>query len=242
MALTLRPTIASVTGRKRRCVCAESQLGGFHHPLQRTRKSPAQEDRSRSGNGAPCGYPCRLLPGVPGRTTSSAWFVLLRREFVRESARSKHKRGAGKTFPIFLIDVAMAFGSWITVIFVHSLVAHAVGSQGMSQAARFLLHRARSNRFCGSLSPSPPASAKKPFFAATCSGSLPPGPAALLSACFSRRRCLGAGHIYQGCKSHGRHRRVRPDVRNPRQTLRPGIITHAWHDASTGLVIRFLPK
>jgi hypothetical protein len=26
---------------------------------------------------------------------------------------------------------------------------------------------------------------------------------------------FGAGQIYQGCKSRGRHRRMRPDVRNP---------------------------
>ena len=26
-----------------------------------------------------------------------------------------------------------------------------------------------------------------------------------------------------------------------RQNLRPGIITHAWHDAITGLVVCFLP-
>jgi len=27
-----------------------------------------------------------------------------------------------------------------------------------------------------------------------------------------------------------------------RQNLRPGIMTHAWHDAITGLIVRFLPK
>ena len=38
----------------------------------------------------------------------------------------------------FLIDVAIAFGFWIAAIFVLSLAAHAVGSKGMSQAARLL--------------------------------------------------------------------------------------------------------
>jgi hypothetical protein len=27
-----------------------------------------------------------------------------------------------------------------------------------------------------------------------------------------------------------------------RRNLRPGMITHAWHDAITGLIIRFVPK
>ena len=66
MALTLPPTIARVTGRKRRCVCVESPPGEFHHPLQRTRKSPAQKDRSRRGNWLPVDFRAAFPPGVLG--------------------------------------------------------------------------------------------------------------------------------------------------------------------------------
>jgi membrane protease YdiL (CAAX protease family) len=56
---------------------------------------------------------------------------------------------------------------------------------------------------------------------------------------------FGAGHIYQGVKAtvviavYGLMFGILAEVR---QNLRPGIITHAWHDAITGLIIRFVPK
>ena len=56
---------------------------------------------------------------------------------------------------------------------------------------------------------------------------------------------FGAGHIYQGAKATvviGAYGLMFGILAEARQNLRPGIITHAWHYAITGLVIRFLPK
>jgi len=50
MAPTLRPTVAECDRSNRRLACADSLLGEFHHPLQQTRKSPAQKDRTRTDN------------------------------------------------------------------------------------------------------------------------------------------------------------------------------------------------
>jgi CAAX protease family protein len=145
----------------------------------------------------------------------------------------------------FFIDIAIAFGFWIAAIFVLSLVAHAVGSNGMSQAARLLAPQGpfesllwialavtagicEETIFRGYL--------QRQFVAWTRSASI----GVLLSAAL-----FGAGHIYQGAKATvviGVYGLMFGILAEARQNLRPGIITHAWHDAITGLVIRFLPK
>jgi len=56
---------------------------------------------------------------------------------------------------------------------------------------------------------------------------------------------FGAGHVYQGGKATvviGVYGLIFGILAEARQNLRPGIMTHAWHDALTGLVIRFVPK
>jgi membrane protease YdiL (CAAX protease family) len=145
----------------------------------------------------------------------------------------------------FLIDIAIAFGFWIAAICVLSLVAHAVGSKGMSQAARLLAPQgpfesllwialavtagiSEETIFRGYL--------QRQFVAWTRSAPI----GVLLSAAL-----FGAGHIYQGAKATvviGVYGLMFGILAEARQNLRPGIITHAWHDAITGLVIRFLPK
>jgi uncharacterized protein len=145
----------------------------------------------------------------------------------------------------FFVDIAIAFGFWIAAIIVLSLVARAVGANGMSQAARSLAPQGPFESllwvalavtagiceemiFRGYL--------QRQFVAWT--RSAPVG--VLLSAVL-----FGAGHIYQGPKATvviGVYGLMFGILAEARQNLRPGIITHAWHDAITGLVVRFLPK
>jgi CAAX protease family protein len=145
----------------------------------------------------------------------------------------------------FFIDIAIAFGFWIAAIIVLSLVARAVGAHGMSQAARNLAPQGPFESllwvalavtagiceemiFRGYL--------QRQFVAWT--RSAPVG--VLLSAAL-----FGAGHIYQGAKATiviGVYGLMFGILAEARQNLRPGIITHAWHDAITGLIVRFLPK
>lgn len=145
----------------------------------------------------------------------------------------------------FFVDIAIAFGFWIAAIIVLSLVARAVGANGMSQAARLLAPKGpfesllwialavtagicEETIFRGYL--------QRQFVAWT--RSAPVG--VLLSAAL-----FGAGHIYQGAKATiviGVYGLLFGILAEARQNLRPGIITHTWHDAITGLVIRFLPK
>jgi hypothetical protein len=70
-------------------------------------------------------------------------------------------------------------------------------------------------------------------------------PAALLIGVFLSAALFGAGHIYQGAKATvviGAYGLMFGILAEARQNLRLEIITHAWHYAITGLVIRFLPK
>jgi uncharacterized protein len=145
----------------------------------------------------------------------------------------------------FFIDIAIAFGFWIAAIIVLSVVARAVGANGMSQAARSLAPQGllesivwvalavtagicEETIFRGYL--------QRQFVAWT--RNAPFG--VLLSASL-----FGAGHVYQGAKATvviGVYGLMFGILAEVRQNLRPGIITHAWHDAITGLIVRFLPK
>ncbi len=145
----------------------------------------------------------------------------------------------------FFIGIAIAFGFWIVAIFFLSLVARAVGANGMSQAVRLLAPQSllesilwvalaitagicEETIFRGYL--------QRQFVAWT--RSAPVG--VVLSAAL-----FGAGHIYQGAKATiviGVYGLMFGILAEARQNLRPGIIAHAWHDSITGLIIRFLPK
>jgi membrane protease YdiL (CAAX protease family) len=182
--------------------------------------------------------------------TTIAWeWILVAYVYLGLRRRGKSMRNiAGKSWKSasdLLIDVAIAFGFWTAAIFVLSLVAHTVGSKGMSQAARLLAPRGpfeslvwialavtagicEETIFRGYL--------QRQFVAWTRSAPI----GVLLSAAL-----FGAGHIYQGAKATaviGVYGLMFGILAEARQNLRPGIITHAWHDAITGLVIRFLPK
>jgi len=168
------------------------------------------------------------------------WGLRLRGKFIRNIAGQSWKSAAD-----FLVDVAIACGFWIAAIFVLSLVAHAAGSRGMSQAAHLLAPQGlfesllwialavtagicEETIFRGYL--------QRQFVAWTRSAPI----GVLLSAAL-----FGAGHIYQGARATvviGVYGLMFGILAEARQNLRPGIITHAWHDAITGLVIRFLPK
>ncbi len=145
----------------------------------------------------------------------------------------------------FFVDVAIAFGFWIAAIFVLSIVARLVHATGMAEAARRLAPQSlfesilwialsvtagicEETIFRGYL--------QRQFVAWT--RSAPVG--VLLSAVL-----FGVGHIYQGTKATvviGVYGLMFGILAEVRQNLRPGIMTHAAHDAITGLVVRFLPK
>jgi uncharacterized protein len=145
----------------------------------------------------------------------------------------------------FFLDIGIAFAFWIAAIIILSIVSHLVHATGMAEAARLLAPQdwlesivwvglavtagiCEETIFRGYL--------QRQFVAWT--GSAPFG--VVLSAVL-----FGLGHVYQGAKATiviGVYGLMFGILAEVRQNLRPGIITHAWHDAITGLIIRFLPK
>jgi membrane protease YdiL (CAAX protease family) len=144
----------------------------------------------------------------------------------------------------FFIDIAIAFGFWIAAIVILAIVSSALHASGMAQAARLLAPQGllesvlwvgvavtagicEETIFRGYL--------QRQFVAWT--HSAPVG--VILSAVL-----FGAGHVYQGAKATvviGVYGLMFGILAEVRQNLRPGILTHAWHDAITGLIIRFMP-
>jgi CAAX protease family protein len=144
----------------------------------------------------------------------------------------------------FFRDIGIACGFWIAALIVLGVVGHAVRATGMQEAARRLapenllesvLWVALSTTagiceemiFRGYL--------QRQFVAWT--RSAPVG--VILSAVL-----FGAGHVYQGGKATiviGVYGLMFGILAEARQNLRPGMITHAWHDTITGLLVRFLP-
>jgi uncharacterized protein len=144
----------------------------------------------------------------------------------------------------FFLDFGIAFGFWIAAIFVLSIVSHLVHATGMAEAARGLAPQGllessawialsitagicEETIFRGYL--------QRQFVAWTRSAPL----GVVLSAAL-----FGAGHVYQGGKATvviGVYGLMFGILAEVRQNLRPGMMTHAWHDAITGLVIRFIP-
>jgi len=191
---------------------------------------------------------------VPNRllfySTTIAWeWILVAYIYWGLRRRGKSIRNiAGKSWTsasAFFLDIAIAFGFWIAAILVLSIVARLVHATGMAEAARRLAPQSlfesilwialsvtagicEETIFRGYL--------QRQFVAWTRSAPI----GVLLSAVL-----FGAGHVYQGGKATvviGVYGLMFGILAEVRQNLRPGMMTHAWHDALTGLIVRFLPK
>ncbi len=144
----------------------------------------------------------------------------------------------------FFLDFAIAFGFWIAAIVILAIVANAMHAAGMSEAARKLApHGTLESVIWVALSITAGfceetifrGYLQRQFVAWT--HSAPVG--VILSAAM-----FGAGHIYQGGKATvviGVYGLMFGILAEARKNLRPGIMVHAWHDAITGLIIRFVP-
>ena len=150
-----------------------------------------------------------------------------------------------KSVSEFFRDLGIAFVFWIAAILILSLVASALHAKGMQEAARLLTPSGLAESmlwvalsitagiceetiFRGYL--------QRQFVAWT--RSAPVG--VILSAVL-----FGAGHIYQGGRATvviGVYGLMFGILAEVRQNLRPGMMTHAWHDSITGLAMHFVPK
>ena len=144
----------------------------------------------------------------------------------------------------FFLDIAIAFGFWIAALFILSLVAHVVHATGMAEAARILAPQNYLESILWVALSVTAGICEETIFRGylqrqlvAWTRSAPVG--VILSALL-----FGAGHIYQGTKSTvviAVYGLLFGILAEARQNLRPGMMVHAWHDAITGLVLRFVP-
>jgi membrane protease YdiL (CAAX protease family) len=157
------------------------------------------------------------------------------------------KNIAGKSWKSasdLFLDIAISFGFWIAAIFVLSFTSRLVHATGMAEAARRLAPQGLFESILWIALSVTAGICEETIFRGylqrqfvAWSRSAPVG--VLLSAVL-----FGAGHVYQGAKATvviGVYGLMFGILAEARKNLRPGIMTHAWHDALTGLVIRFVP-
>jgi len=145
----------------------------------------------------------------------------------------------------FLKDVAIAMGFWFLALVVLFCTAVALHATKTGQNIRYLLPQNQLEIFLWILTSITAGICEEIIFRGyfqrqfgAWTGSMPAG--VLLSAA-----AFGAGHIYQGWRSaiiivvYGLLFGILAELRG---SLRPGMMTHAWHDGFAGLVGRLVAK
>ena len=142
-------------------------------------------------------------------------------------------------------DIAIAAGFWLIAIVVLLCTAFALHATKTGQNIRFMLPQNKLEILLWIFTSITAGICEEIIFRGyfqkqfnAWTGSMPAG--VLLSAA-----AFGAGHIYQGWRSaiiivvYGLLFGILAEMRN---SLRPGMITHAWHDGFAGLVGRLVTK
>jgi len=145
----------------------------------------------------------------------------------------------------FLKDVGIAAGFWLIALAVLLCTAVALHATKTGQNIRFLLPQNHLEIFLWILTSITAGICEEIIFRgyfqrqfSAWTGNVPAG--VLLSAA-----AFGAGHIYQGWRSaiiivvYGLLFGILAEMR---KSLRPGMMTHAWHDGFAGLAGRLLVK
>ena len=145
----------------------------------------------------------------------------------------------------FLKDVAIAAGFWLIAIVVLFAAALALHATKAGQNVRFMLPQNHLEIFLWILTSITAGICEEIIFRgyfqkqfSAWTGNIPAG--VLLSAA-----AFGAGHVYQNGKSaviiavYGLLFGILAEMR---KSLRPGMMTHAWHDGFAGLVGRLIAK
>jgi uncharacterized protein len=144
-----------------------------------------------------------------------------------------------------LKDVAIAAGFWVIALVVLICTAVALHAGKPGQSVRFMLPQNHLEIILWILTSITAGICEEIIFRgyfqkqfSAWTGSIPAG--VLLSAA-----AFGAGHIYQGWRSailiavYGLLFGILAEMR---KNLRPGMMTHAWHDGFAGLVGRLIVK
>jgi uncharacterized protein len=145
----------------------------------------------------------------------------------------------------FFLDIAVAAGFWITALVILFCAAMALHTPRGGEAIRFMLPQTRVEILLWILTSVTAGICEETIFRGyfqkqfiAWTGNVAVG--VLLSAAV-----FGAGHIYQGARSAlviAIYGLLFGILAETRKSLRPGMMTHAWHDGFAGLAGRLLLK
>jgi membrane protease YdiL (CAAX protease family) len=145
----------------------------------------------------------------------------------------------------FFMDIAVAAGFWLTALVILFWAAMALHTPKGGEAIRFMLPQSRVEILLWILTSVTAGICEETIFRGyfqkqfnAWTGNVPVG--VLLSAA-----AFGAGHIYQGARSAmviSIYGLLFGILAETRKSLRPGMMTHAWHDGFAGLAGRLLLK
>lgn len=140
-------------------------------------------------------------------------------------------------------DIAISLGFWITALVVLAATAIGIHVQRTGEAARILLPQTHLDVFLWVLTSLTAGICEEIIFRGYlqrqfCAwvGTIPAG--VVLSAAV-----FGAVHLYQGGKQAivvAMYGVLFGILAEMRQSLRPGMIAHAWHDSIVGLLVRLI--
>jgi CAAX protease family protein len=145
----------------------------------------------------------------------------------------------------FLKDLGVSAIFWFVALAVLALTARALHLQSPGQNVRFLLPQTRLELFLWILLSTTAGICEETIFRGYLQKQLfawlKSAPLAVVISALA----FGAGHIYQGAKSatvivvYGLLFGILAEWR---KSLRPGMMTHAWHDAITGVAVSLMRK
>lgn len=150
-----------------------------------------------------------------------------------------------KSAATFFLDLGIACGFWLTSLVILAIVAHLVRSPGMQQAARNIAPRNLSEVAVWIV---------LSITAGICEETIFRGYLQRQFVAWTRNQMVGVvlsavlfglGHIYQGGRATiviGVYGLLFGILAELRKNLRPGIITHAWHDSVSGVALHILSR
>lgn len=148
-----------------------------------------------------------------------------------------------KSVGAFFLDIAIAFGFWLTSVGILAVVAYLVHSSGTREAARNIAPRDLLETLLWIALSITAGICEETIFRGYLQRQFMAWTRNQVAGVVFSAAVFGAGHIYQGGRATiviGVYGLLFGILAEARKNLRPGMIVHAWHDSITGLAVQFL--
>jgi membrane protease YdiL (CAAX protease family) len=168
------------------------------------------------------------------------WGVHPRGKSLRDIVRGNWSRTSE-----FFIDIAISLGFWIAALVVLTVVARAIHATGTREAALSLAPHGLGESILWVALSVTAGFCEETIFRGYLQRQFAAWTRSAAAGVVLSAALFGAGHIYQGVRATvviGVYGLMFGILAEARRSLRPGIMVHAWHDAITGLLLRFLPN